>query len=417
MGFIWGAIKIIIVLGTLITIHELGHFLVAKACNVKVHKFSIGFGKKLFCKQKGETEYTIRLFPFGGFVQLEGEDERSDDPRAFNNKPIWQRMLIIVAGATVNIVFALAVYCGVCLVDNTYITTTLVEVDEDTAVYKAGIRAGDTIKAINAKKTVTANHVQELIANENPNGMVFLIERNGEEHEIMSNIPMKDIGLLGIVFDLENNVVKSVEKDSVAEKANLLPGYKLLSINEFKNLEIEEYIDIIRDNPNKEMKFIFEDTQGAVKEYLIAPSSYKIKDFDVEYERKEDSNIFENLYYAIDETGYYFNANIKAMFQMLTGKMENIQVMGPVGIAQEISSTEKIANLFLLMSAISLSLGIFNLLPVPALDGGKFLILLIELIRRKPMKEKTEITIQLVGFALLITVALIVTVTDIVKLF
>ena len=417
MGFIWGAIKIIIVLGTLITIHELGHFLVAKACNVKVHKFSIGFGKKLFCKQKGETEYTIRLFPFGGFVQLEGEDERSDDPRAFNNKPIWQRMLIIVAGAAVNIVFALAVYFGVCLVDNTCITTTLVEVNEDTAIYKAGIRAGDTIKAINGKKTVTANHVRELIVNENPSGMVFLIERNGEEYEIMANIPMKKIGLLGVVFDAENNIIKSVENDSVAEKANLLSGYKLISIDEYEDLKIEEYIEIIRDNPNMEMKFVFEDTDGVTKEYLLTPSSYEIKDFDVAYERKEDANIFENVYYAIDETGYYFNANIKAMFQMLTGKMENIQVMGPVGIAQEISSTEKIANLFLLMSAISLSLGIFNLLPVPALDGGKFLILLIELIRRKPMKEKTEITIQLVGFALLITVALIVTVTDIIKLF
>ncbi|MBO5179508.1 MAG: RIP metalloprotease RseP [Clostridia bacterium] len=417
MGFIWGAIKIIIVLGTLITIHELGHFLVAKACNVKVHKFSIGFGKKLFCKQKGETEYTIRLFPFGGFVQLEGEDERSDDPRAFNNKPIWQRMLIIVAGATVNIVFALAVYCGVCLVDNTYITTTLVEVAEDTAIYKAGIRAGDTIKAINGKKTVTANHVQELITKENPNGMVFLIERDGQEQEIMANIPMKEIGLLGVVFDSENNIIKSVEKNSAAEKAKLLPGYKIISINESENLRIEEYIDIIRDNPNKEMKFVFEDTEGDVKDYLLTPSSYEIKDFDVEYERKEDANIFENLYYAIDETGYYFNANIMAMIQMFTGKMENVQVMGPVGIAQEISSTEKLTNLFLLMSAISLSLGIFNLLPVPALDGGKFLILLIELIRRKPMKEKTEITIQLIGFALLITVALIVTVGDIIKLF
>ena len=417
MGFIWGAIKIIIVLGTLITIHELGHFLVAKACNVKVHKFSIGFGKKLFCKQKGETEYTIRLFPFGGFVQLEGEDERSDDPRAFNNKPIWQRMLIIVAGATVNIVFALAVYCGVCLVDNTYITTTLVEVAEDTAIYKAGIRAGDTIKAINGKKTVTANHVQELITKENPNGMVFLIERDGQEQEIMANIPMKEIGLLGVVFDSENNIIKSVEKNSAAEKAKLLPGYKIISINESENLRIEEYIDIIRDNPNKEMKFVFEDTEGDIKDYLLTPSSYEIKDFDVEYERKEDANIFENLYYAIDETGYYFNANIMAMIQMFTGKMENVQVMGPVGIAQEISSTEKLTNLFLLMSAISLSLGIFNLLPVPALDGGKFLILLIELIRRKPMKEKTEITIQLIGFALLITVALIVTVGDIIKLF
>ena len=107
MGIIIGAIKIIVVLGTLITIHELGHFLVAKACNVKVHKFSIGFGPKVLKKQGKETEYTLRLIPFGGFVQMEGEEEPSSDDRAFNNKPIYQRILIVAAGATVNIIFAI----------------------------------------------------------------------------------------------------------------------------------------------------------------------------------------------------------------------------------------------------------------------------------------------------------------------
>lgn len=417
MSFILGALKIIIVLGTLITIHELGHFLVAKACNVKVHKFSIGFGKKLFCRQKGETEYTIRLFPFGGFVQLEGEDERSDDPRAFNNKPIWQRMLIIVAGATVNIIFALIIYCGVCLVDNTYITSELASVEPSSAIYNAGIRAGDEIKAINGKRTITANHVKEMISSKNTNGMIFLIERNGEEQEIMLNIPEKKIGLLGISFDIQTKAIKSFENDSVAKNSDIKIGDKLISINGVENLTLEEYIDIIRNNPEKELALVFENTNGVRKEYNLIPKTCEIKDFEAAFKKEEDLNIFKNLYYAIDETGYYFNANIKAILRMITGKMENIQVMGPVGIAQEITTTEKISTLFLLMSGISLSLGIFNLFPIPALDGGKFLILFIELIRRKPMKEKTEITIQLIGFAFIITFALIVTVGDVIKLF
>ena len=115
MSIIIGALKIIVVLGTLIIIHELGHFLVAKACNVKVHKFAIGFGPKIFKKQGKETEYTLRLIPFGGFVQLEGEEERSEDERAFNQKKVYQRILIVAAGATVNIIFSLTLFFFIVL--------------------------------------------------------------------------------------------------------------------------------------------------------------------------------------------------------------------------------------------------------------------------------------------------------------
>ena len=109
MGFIIGALKVILLLGTLIIIHEFGHFIVAKACGMKVLKFSIGFGPKILKKQGKETEYSLRLLPLGGFVQLEGEDEESDDPRSFTNKPAWQRMLVLLAGVTINILFALII--------------------------------------------------------------------------------------------------------------------------------------------------------------------------------------------------------------------------------------------------------------------------------------------------------------------
>ena len=120
--WIIGFIKIVVVLGTLITIHELGHFTVAKLCKVTVNKFSIGFGPKLFSKTSKWTEYTLRLIPFGGFVQMEGEEERSDAEGAFNKKNVWQRIAIVAAGALVNIIFALVVYFFICSASNSYYT-------------------------------------------------------------------------------------------------------------------------------------------------------------------------------------------------------------------------------------------------------------------------------------------------------
>ncbi len=111
MGFILGALKIIILLGFLILIHEAGHFFVAKKCKVKVNEFSIGFGKELWSKNGKETKYTIRMIPLGGYVSMLGEDERADEEGSFSNSPIWKRLLIVLAGAVVNIVFGIVVFC------------------------------------------------------------------------------------------------------------------------------------------------------------------------------------------------------------------------------------------------------------------------------------------------------------------
>lgn len=417
MSFILGALKIIIVLGTLVTIHELGHFLVAKACNVKVHKFSIGFGKKILCKQKGETEYTLRLFPFGGFVQLEGEDERSDDPRAFNNKPIWQRMLIIVAGATVNIVFALVLYYGICMVNNDYYVAQIDAISENSSLYSSELKAGDKILSINNKKTVSANDVEDVIEKSVLDNMTFLLERNSEKIEVEVNVPYTSIGLMGVTFDASGDgVISSVEENSPADNSGIKAGCKIIAINDLEMKSTSDIIAKIKSSPEETLKVttVYEDITTT---YYVVPKTKKIRISGLTYVELENLNFFQNTYYAINQTGYYFNANIKAFLNMFSGDMEDVQLIGPVGIAKQISATEAISQFLLLMVAISLSLGICNLLPVPALDGGKLLILFIELIRRKPMKENTEIAIQLVGLTLIMTLAIVVTIGDIVNLF
>lgn len=415
MTWLIGIIKIIIALGTLVTIHELGHFLVAKACKIKVHKFAIGFGPKIFKKQKGETEYTLRLIPFGGFVQLEGEEQRSEDERAFNNKPVWQRMLVIVAGATVNIIFALIIYYGICMSSNLYVTSTLENVETESEAYQYGFREGDKILSINGKKAITQNHVKDAISRSKSDDMTFEVERKGNIIKIDATIPEKQIGVIGVGFD-ENTTIAYVQGNSVAASEGISIGDKIISINGQEGLSVSEYVNIIKASPNTEIDVVVE-RNGQVLNYTLIPDKNEVRIFDVGYEILSKLNFWENSYYAIDEAGYYFNETVRAFATLITGKAENADVMGPVGIAEQITQTQKWTEFFYLMSAISLSLGIFNLLPLPALDGGKFLFLLIEGVRGKPMKEKTEMSWQLIGLTFIIGLAIFVTIKDVVSLF
>lgn len=240
--FIISAIKIIVLLGFLVFIHEGGHFIVAKICKVKVNEFAIGFGPTIWKKQGKETKYALRLIPLGGFVSMEGEDEASDAEGSFSKASIPKRIAIVIAGATVNIIFAIVLYF-----------------------------------------------------------------------------------ILAIVYS-------------------------------------------------------------------------------------------GSMQFAFEKTGGFIGSTIEGLGKLFTGQIGIDQMAGPVGISGLVAQTNGVFEFLNMLSIISLSLGITNLLPIPALDGGKIIILIIEGIRKKPLKQKTEVTIQLIGFAFLITLALIVTYHDITKL-
>lgn len=414
MGIIIGAIKIIVVLGTLITIHELGHFLVAKACKVKVQKFSIGFGPIVIKKQGKETEYTIRLIPFGGFVQMEGEEERSEDDRAFNKKPIYQRILIVAAGATVNIVFALIVYFFIALNSNIYSSNVITNLATDSAEYIAGLRSGDTIVSVNGKNTMIGYDIDRIISISKEDKFVFEVERNNSLEEISVNIPMTKKGLLGIMYNTDNVVVGIVD-GTPASESGLQSGDMILKINDTVIDSWEKIADTISKVPDEEVYLVVR-RGNAIEELEVMTTSNTDRFYDISFGVIKPQG-FDKVIYAVNETGDYFNATIEGVATMFTGKAKNVEVMGPVGIADEIASTVGWSEFFYLMSAISLSLGIFNLFPIPALDGGKILLLIIEKIRRKPLEQKTETIATLIGFGLIIILALVVTVSDVIGLF
>ena len=415
ISLIWGFLKIVIILGTLITIHELGHFTVAKLCNVKVNKFSIGFGPVLFKKQKGETEYTLRLFPFGGFVQMEGEEERSDEERAFNKKSVWQRIAIVAAGAIVNIVFSLIVYFCITSAFGVYISNIVSELDAG-PLYEAGIRPGDKIISINDDKMLTQREIDEKILKNENDVMNFEIERDGELLELQVEIPYQERGNIGVAFNESGEVIQ-VLSNGPAYRMGIEPQDKVLAVNGKEYADVELIIAEIRKikNDNLELKVQKSETGKIV----ILSGDTDVKTERIYELRCEiiELGFFGGLLYALDETWYFLTATIEGTADIFIGKAENVEVMGPVGIAEEITSTDDVYQFFYLMAAISLSLGIFNLLPIPALDGGRILILIIEGIRRKPLKESVEQAIILIGFAAILVLAIIITVSDVVKIF
>ena len=413
LGWLFNLLKIVAILGTLVTIHELGHFIVAKLCNVKVHKFSIGFGPKLLKKESGETEYTLRLIPFGGFVQMEGEEERSDDERAFNKKPVWQRIAIVSAGAIVNIIFAIIVYFVLASVNNSYYSTQITDLEEG-PLYDSGLRSGDTILSINGTKVLMQGDIENIIDNSKEDVMLFEYERSGEIIETPIEIPLQEMGFLGVAF-FESGEVMYLVSGTPAEKIGIQIGDVAYAVNNVETANSEEIVNEIRKVVSGDITLSVMRSGESIE--LFGKTESTIGRVYTLMCNTVQPGFWKGLKYAWGSTWFYLRETVIGTAEIFLGKAKNVEVMGPVGIAEKISETSAWFEFFNLMSAISLSLGIFNLLPIPALDGGRILILVIEGIRRKPMKESVEQGLILAGFGAIILLALVITIMDLIKLF
>lgn len=336
----------VLLFGLIIFIHEFGHFFTAKLCGVRVNEFSMGMGPQLFSFTKGETQYSLRLFPIGGYCAMEGEDEESGDERAFGNKPIWKRMLIVVMGAIMNIVFGL-VLMGVVVAQNDLIATTQIAAfSEGSKLEAAGAMVNDTILSIDGYKIYTTRDLSFALGTADPQSVDVVLKRDGKKVEL------NDITLDS--FD-----------------AN---GRKTVTID-FNVYGVEP-------------------TAGAV-----------IK------------NTFAETYSVIRMVF----ASLKGL---ITGQFGLNDVSGPIGAAQSITQAASagleigfmtaVNNIIVMMVLISVNLGIFNLLPFPALDGGRFVFLIIEGIRKKPVPQKYEAYVNGVGFTILIIFMIIVTIKDVI---
>lgn len=418
INFIIIALKVIFLLGFLIFIHEGGHFVVAKLCKVKVNEFAIGFGPTIWRKQGKETKYALRLIPLGGFVNLEGEEERVESSNSFSEASIPKRMAIILAGGIVNIIFGLIVYFILMASIGNNTTLIINETIHDYAAEQSGIISGDEIIKINDKKINVKSDIDKILNKSNGEELKITIRRNDELKEIHLTPTAIENKSTGIYLKSGDNSCKivTVEKGSSSEKQGLKANDKIQKINGIEVNTRDDIVATINTSKDNE-KLLFTVQRGNEElEIQVTPDTLYTYYLGVQFKPAEN-NILNNIYYSIFETRDFVLSIVDNLKMLFTGNVGLDQMMGPVGISEAVASTKQVEDFIYLLALISLSLGITNLLPFPALDGGKFALLLLEAIRGKKLKQETEINLQLLGFSLLIILALFVTYNDILRIF
>lgn len=346
---------------------------------------------------------------------MEGEEERSENDGSFSKASIPKRIAIVVAGATVNIIFGLVVYFILMSTANTYITNQVDSILDGYVAQEIGLQQNDKIIELNGKKIKSKYDLNKVLEKSNGEEVLLKVERNGEilEYNIKpTEVKNKSTGIyLG-----EDCKILTVEKGSSAEKQGLKTNDKIIKINrEEINGDIKKVANIIQEKGLNTI-LITIDRNGQELNIELTPDYISLYYLGVNLKQSENKFMNYLIYGGIETKEFAFSIieNIKMIF---TGGVSVDQMMGPVGISEVVAKTNGFREFIYMLALISLSLGVTNLLPIPALDGGKILILIIEAIRRKPLNEKTEINIQLIGFSILIALSLYITYNDILRIF
>lgn len=342
-------ITAMLVFGAIIAIHEFGHFAMAKLCGIKVNQFAIGMGPVILKKQGKETEYSLRLFPIGGFCAMEGEDSQSDDNRSFHHKPVWQRMLVVVAGAVMNLILGFILILCTTLLYGDIITLEIADFpkNSETGISSStsetcGLQIGDRIISIDGMRIFTDTDLSYKLQNTDSDTMDLVVMRDG----------------------------KKINLDNV--------------------------------------RFYNTETQGRL-------------DFKVQAQELDVLNVIEYSFLGTVSTSRLIWISLR---DLATGKYGFHDLSGPVGIIETIGEAassgenfkQSLTSVLSLASFITVNVGMFNLLPIPALDGARFMFLLLEAIRRKPISPEREGMVHFIGMAVMFLLMIAVTFQDIFKL-
>lgn len=426
----------------IIFFHEGGHFIAAKKSGVQVNEFSIGMGPKLFSFQKGETQYSLRLLPIGGYCAMEAEDEESTNPRAFTNAKIWKRMIIIIAGAVMNIVLGLIMMFCIVVQSSGFSSTTISGFSENSFSANCGLQAGDTILKLNNYDINTSQDLSFAIATmkcKDVKGNSLEIYKEDCAINLcqlfikMNNDKETDFGekTLNSALDLVGEgTVKINSATSKKQAKTILDSYysKIQTLAGVKNYMEPEFKT---DNTRKRFRTdVTVDRNGEV---------LTIKDVDFYTYLNSETNevavsidfyveeIEKNFATVIQQTGLQTVSVVRMVWTSLAGLVKGEfglnDMSGPVGVASVITQVasaglesgflDAFNNILYVMMLISINLGIVNMLPFPALDGGRFLFLLIEGIFKKPIPRKVESIVNGVGLVILLIFMLLITVKDV----
>ncbi|HIT93685.1 MAG TPA: RIP metalloprotease RseP [Candidatus Faecivivens stercoripullorum] len=326
----------LLIFAAIIIIHECGHFFAARLCGVRVNEFAIGMGPTLLRFGKKETRYSLRLFPIGGFVAMEGESDQSNDPRAFCNQAVWKRMIIVCAGAVMNLVLGFVIILALTIPNKTLASTTIAEFSEGASTEASGLMVGDEITHINGRRMWVDSDIIFALSTDEDGVVDMTVRRDGEK-----------VSLENVVFTKENGTL--------------------------------------------------------------------VIDFKVVGKQR---GLINTLGYSLGKTASIGRLIWISIGQLVTGQAAISDLSGPIGTAQAVgeatkAGTSTVMNLF---AFITVNVGIFNILPIPALDGGRLVFLLFEAVTRRRIKPEYEAYVHFAGFVLVILLFVFVSYQDIVNL-
>ena len=423
----------IIIFSAIILIHELGHFLLAKLNGISVTEFSLGMGPRLFSVQKGETRYSVKLLPLGGSCAMVGEDTAEEElPGSFNAAPVWGRISVVAAGPVFN--FILAFILSLIIVGFVgYDPAEIVEVQKDSAAETAGLEAGDVITEYNGYHVDLAKdlYVYSYLNALNEGDIVTLkVRRDGEIKEIQYTPDVSVRYLLGFNrSDASSMTVESLIQGMPLEEAGLQPGDTITAINGTEIADGEAYDAYLAEHPlSDEAVEITYVRDGLDYTVTITPKEYRTPQLGFSYNLGyQKASGLQVLKYGVLDVKYMIRTTLLSLKQLVTGNLGFKDLSGPVGVVDAIGTTYEESksegalmlwmNMLNMAVLLSANLGVMNLLPLPALDGGRLVFLIVEAIRRKPINREIEGMVHFAGLMLLMALMVVVMYNDIMKIF
>src|ERR1700688_1652012 len=438
LSFLLNTWWFLVLIGVMILVHELGHFWAARAFDVKVEVFSFGFGPRLFGFRRGETDYRFSLILFGGYVKMAGEvpgEQESEDPRALSHKPRWQKLIIAAAGPFMNVVLAIAVLTGLFMVSYEKALNPggaiIGHVQPDSPAAKAGILAGDKIVQLNGKDNPDW---EEIITKEIEGAqrtLTVTVERNGRQFPV-SLVPVLDdkegVGSAG--WEGQNEIqVGSVNEGYPAAAAGLKKGDLLVKINStpiHSRYTLPEAIrrsdakpvtiEYVRDGAHHTvtLKPVFKNPDASSSRWMIGV----LPDIRLNIQKTKLS-FPDALRESLSQNGKNASLIVEFLRGILERRMAAKNLSGPIGIAHYATEAaqEGPGPFLILMSVVSLNLAIFNLLPIPILDGGVIVTLVIEMVMGRDLSLNVKEAMLKVGFVFVMMLMVFVIYNDIAKRF
>lgn len=440
-------LSFIVTIGILVTIHEYGHFQVARWCGIKVLRFSIGFGKPLLSKKMGQdqTEFVLAAIPLGGFVKMlderELKAEREENPqdthieyaetdlkRAFNRQAVWKRILVVLAGPAANLLLAIALYWVLFMQGVAGVKPIIGEVEPNSLAAEASLKSGELIQKINGEPIKSWQEARWILLDLAIAAKPVSIETLNE-----STLVLHTLNFAGIDGDLEVDVLRrlgitefepamptiisDILPNSVAEKAGFKVGDEILHINDRPIATWQEMVNIIQQNPEKPLDFELLRQQRILKISAtpagITENGKRIGRLGASAKPKQEDidKLLVQLHYspmqsmqqAFSKTWKTATFTLKMLYQMVLGKVSVKSLSGPVSIADYAgkSASLGIKPFLEFLAFFSISIGVFNLLPIPVLDGGHLMYYMAEIFKGTPVSEKVLLMGQKIGFALL----------------